>query len=47
MSEAKPLDAIDKRILAIVQVNASLSIGEIAHRVGLVADAMLEASAAA
>ncbi len=35
MSEAKPLDAIDKRILAIVQVNASLSIGEIAHRVGL------------
>ncbi len=35
MSEAKPLDAIDKRILAIVQVNASLAIGEIAHRVGL------------
>ena len=35
MSGAKPLDAIDKRILAIVQVNASLAIGEIAHRVGL------------
>ena len=31
----KPLDAIDKRILAIVQVDASLAIGEIAHRVGL------------
>ena len=28
MSGAKPLDAIDKRILAIVQVNASLAIGE-------------------
>ena len=35
MNEAKPLDAIDKRILAIVQVDASLAIGEIAHRVGL------------
>ena len=35
MSGAKPLDAIDKRILSIVQVNASLAIGEIAHRVGL------------
>lgn len=35
MVEAKPLDAIDKRILAIVQVDASLAIGEIAHRVGL------------
>ena len=35
MIEAKPLDAIDKRILGIVQVNASLAIGEIAHRVGL------------
>ena len=33
--EAKPLDAIDRRILALVQVNASLAIGEIAHRVGL------------
>ncbi len=33
--ETRPLDAIDKRILAIVQVNASLAIGEIAHRVGL------------
>ncbi len=31
----KPLDAIDKRILAIVQVDASLAIGEIANRVGL------------
>lgn len=35
MIEPKPLDAIDKRILAIVQVDASLAIGEIAHRVGL------------
>ena len=35
MIEAKPLDAIDKRILAIVQVDASLAIGEIANRVGL------------
>ena len=35
MIESKPLDAIDKRILAIVQVDASLAIGEIAHRVGL------------
>ena len=35
MVEPKPLDAIDKRILAIVQVDASLAIGEIAHRVGL------------
>ena len=35
MSETRQLDAIDKRILAIVQVNASLAIGEIAHRVGL------------
>lgn len=35
MGEPKPLDAIDKRILAIVQVDASLAIGEIAHRVGL------------
>ena len=31
----KELDAIDKRILAIVQVDTSLAIGEIAHRVGL------------
>jgi Lrp/AsnC family transcriptional regulator len=35
MIETKPLDAIDKRILSIVQVDASLAIGEIAHRVGL------------
>lgn len=35
MSEAKALDAIDKRILQIVQVDASLAIGEIAHKVGL------------
>ena len=35
MSRAKQLDAIDKRILAIVQVDATLAIGEIAHRVGL------------
>jgi Lrp/AsnC family transcriptional regulator len=35
MTETMPLDAIDKRILAIVQVDASLPIGEIAHRVGL------------
>ena len=35
MSALKPLDAIDKKILAIVQVDASLAIGEIAHRVGL------------
>lgn len=35
MTEAKPLDAIDKRILAIVQVDASLAIGEVANRVGL------------
>src|ERR1700712_19652 len=35
MSEAKALDAIDKRILAIVQVDTSLAIGEIAHKVGL------------
>lgn len=33
--DGKPLDAIDKRILALVQVDASLAIGEIAHRVGL------------
>ena len=35
MPDLKPLDAIDKKILAIVQVDASLAIGEIAHRVGL------------
>lgn len=35
MIETKPLDAIDKRILAIVQMDTSLAIGEIAHRVGL------------
>lgn len=35
MIEGKPLDAIDKRILSIVQVDSSLAIGEIAHRVGL------------
>ena len=35
VSDGKPLDAIDRRILAIVQVNASLAIGEIAYRVGL------------
>ncbi len=35
MADTKPLDAIDKRILAIVQLNASLAIAEIAHRVGL------------
>ena len=31
----KPLDAIDKRILAIVQVDTTLAISEIAFRVGL------------
>ena len=35
MPELKPLDAIDKRILAIVQVDSALAISEIAHRVGL------------
>ena len=35
MAEGKALDAIDKRILQIVQVDASLAIGEIAHKVGL------------
>lgn len=35
MSEGKSLDAIDKRILRIVQTDASLAIGEIAHKVGL------------
>ena len=35
MPDPKPLDAIDKKILAIVQVDSSLAIGEIAHRVGL------------
>jgi Lrp/AsnC family transcriptional regulator len=35
MSEPKILDAIDKRILRIVQKDASLSISEIATRVGL------------
>jgi Lrp/AsnC family transcriptional regulator len=35
MSEPKALDAIDRRILQIVQVDASLAIGEIAHKVGL------------
>ncbi len=34
-SDSKPLDAIDKRILAIVQVDATLAISEIAFRVGL------------
>lgn len=34
-SQSKPLDAIDRRILSIVQVDSSLSIGEIAYRVGL------------
>ena len=33
--DPKPLDAIDKRILAIVQVDTTLAIGEIAFRVGL------------
>ena len=33
--ELKPLDAIDKRILALVQVDASMAIGQIAFRVGL------------
>ena len=35
MSEPKILDAIDKRILRIIQKDASLSINEIASRVGL------------
>lgn len=35
MSEPKILDAIDKRILRIIQKDASLSISEIATRVGL------------
>ncbi|WP_198017239.1 Lrp/AsnC family transcriptional regulator [Methylocapsa acidiphila] len=35
MNDAKGLDAIDKRILRIVQKDASLSISEIANRVGL------------
>ncbi len=35
MTAPKPLDAIDKRILSIVQVDATLAISEIAHRVGL------------
>ena len=33
--EARPLDAIDKRILALVQVDASMAIGQIAFKVGL------------
>ncbi|MGO9673996.1 MAG: Lrp/AsnC family transcriptional regulator [Methylocella sp.] len=35
MSEPKIIDAIDKRILRIIQKDASLSINEIASRVGL------------
>jgi Lrp/AsnC family transcriptional regulator len=35
MSEPKILDAIDKRILRIIQKDASLSINEIASQVGL------------
>ena len=35
MTDLKPLDAIDKKILALVQVDATLAIGEIANRVGL------------
>ena len=35
MSGLKTLDAIDKRILAIVQIDSTIAIGEIAHRVGL------------
>ena len=35
MPDIKALDAIDKRILQIVQVDTSLAIGEIAHKVGL------------
>ena len=35
LPDLKPLDAIDKKILALVQVDATLAIGEIAHRVGL------------
>ncbi len=35
MTGPKTLDAIDKRILAIVQVDTTIAIGEIAHRVGL------------
>ncbi len=35
MTEGKALDAIDKRILQIVQVDTTMAIGEIAHKVGL------------
>ncbi len=35
MPDIKALDAIDRRILQIVQLDTSLAIGEIAHRVGL------------
>jgi DNA-binding Lrp family transcriptional regulator len=35
MNEPKAMDAIDKRILLIVQKGASLSIREIATQVGL------------
>ena len=35
LSEGRVLDAIDKRILQIVQVDATMAIGEIAHKVGL------------
>ncbi len=35
MSDGKALDAIDRRILQIVQVDSTLAIGEIAHKVGL------------
>lgn len=34
-ADIKPLDAIDKKILALVQVDASLAIGQIAFKVGL------------
>lgn len=35
MADSKPLDAIDKRILALVQNDASLGIAQIAYSVGL------------
>ena len=35
MAEAKALDAIDRRILKLVQSDASMPIGTIAHKVGL------------
>ena len=41
------MDAIDRKILAVLQRDASLSVAEIGNRVGSVFDAVLEAHPAA